>query len=659
MKIFTMKNTRIKDDVMMKKYLTGWFLVLGLMMSLFARGMAETVQRELAEPASVVIGTSTAPDGNLGLGLWSDNATDIELRLLLHGYETVSLIRMLGVAFNQTVLHDVREEVQADGDVVVIFELVPDITYNNGQLITARDYVFSLLLLASPELAALGAKPGRLEYLRGYDEYHAGTSSVLAGVRLLSETSFSMRVRAEAMPYFYGFARLEVRPYPIFVIAPGCTVADDGQGAYLQDGTAGVTETERDLQYTPGHFSMEMLTVTLLDPISGYEVNPRVTCGPYQLETYDPILRIVRLRVNDHYIGNFEGQKPAVTKLEVRYAPPDQMLSLLSMGELDIATRVADKDAVRQGRRLVDERGNVFAMEYPRTGMAMLAFACERGPLANQAVRKAVALSMDKEMICEKIGGEYARRVYGYYGKDQWMPEYVSDPAGNGELLDMPNELAQLNIPQDLSAAIALLEADRWMLNSEGNPFREHVDTMRYRNEEGRLVPLLLWFALPEESTTAQQISAILEESLGSVGIGVRSVQMSFNEALAQLYRKQERMFDVFFLSNNFSYLFDPFYELNPGEAMMDIANKTGIRDEELEKLAIELRFTPTLDRDAYAVKWLAFQRQFMETLPMLPLYSSTYFDFCSDRLERYAVDVYSGWALSVPYMRVAQRTAD
>jgi len=644
---------------MMNKRLVGWFLLLGLWMSLFAKGMAaaESTRQELTEPAPVVIGASTAPDGNLGLGLWSDNATDIELRLLLHGYETISWVRMLGVAFNQTVLHDVREEVQLDGDAVVIFELVPGLAYNNGELITARDYVFSLLLLASPELAALGAKPGRLEYLRGYDEYHAGTVPVLAGVRLLSDTSFSMRVRAESMPYFYGFARLEVRPYPISVIAPGCVVADDGQGVYLKDAAAGLTETESELRYTPGRFSIEMLTVTLLDPIGGYEVNPRVTCGPYQLETYDPILRIVRLRANDRYIGNFEGQKPAVTKMEVRYAPPSQAISLLSVGELDIATRVTDRDAVRQGRGLVDESGEVFAVEYPRTGMAMLAFACERSPLVNQAVRRAVAFSLDKDVICEKIGGEYARRVYGYYGKDQWMPEYISDPDDNGQPLNMPEELARLAIPQDLSAAKALLEADRWTLNSEGNPFQEGVDPMRYRNEEGRLTPLLLWFALPEESTTAQRISAILEESLSRVGIGVRSVQMSFHDALAQLYRKQERMFDVFFLSNNFSYLFDPFYEVNSGEAMMDIANKTGIRDEELEKLAIELRSTPTLDKDAYAVKWLAFQQRFMEALPMLPLYSNTYFDFCSNRLESYAVDVYSGWALSVPYMRIAPDT--
>ena len=111
-------------------------------------------------------------------------------------------------------------------------------------------------------------------------------------------------------------------------------------------------------------------------------------------------------------------------------------------------------------------------------------------------------------------------------------------------------------------------------------------------------------------------------------------------------------MFDVFFLSNNYSYLFDPFYEMNPSDALMDAANKTGIHDVELEMLARDLRATPAFVKDIYAVKWLAYQQRFMEVLPMLPLYSNRYFDFYSDRLETYAVDVYSGWALSVPYMR-------
>jgi len=633
---------------MMKRCIAGWLTLFFLALGLPAQDIAKA---GAPGDAPVVIGTSTAPDGHLGLGLWSDNAADTDLRLLLHGYETVSWASSLGIAFNKAVLRNVYEKPQADGDIVVTFELKPGLAYNNGEPITARDYVFSLLLLASPQIAALGAKPDRLEYLRGYEAYHSGAAAVLEGVRLLSDTSFSMRVQAETLPDFYGFAWLKAQPYPISVIAPGCRVADDGQGAYIQNAADAVHDGS--LGYAPGRFSAEMLAVTLLDPAEGYEANPRVTCGPYQLAHHDAAARTVRLQLNERYIGNYEGIKPTVERLEVRYAHPDQMIPLLQSGALDVAARVSDKDAIRRGRASVEQGEGMRAVKYPRTGQTMLAFACERGPLASGAVRKAVALSLDKDEIARQIGGEHAQRVYGYYGKDQWMPEYVSDPGDGGPPLDMQRELARLDIPQDLARAKALLEADGWTLNSRGDPFREGVDPVRYRADGGQLVPLALSMALPEESNQALRISGMLAESLRLTGIGLYSVPMPFNDMLAHLYQHQGRTFDLFFLSNNFAFLFDPSYELNPGEAMQGIANKTGIRDEELEALARGLRATPALDKDAYAVKWLAFQARFMEVLPVLPLYSSTYFDFYTDRLLVYTADQHSGWALSVPYMRM------
>jgi ABC-type transport system substrate-binding protein len=635
-------------NLMMNKRTISCLLLLCLALSPLAQGVAEE-----SEPAPVVIGISTAPAGNLGLGLWSDNAADSDLRLLLHGYETVSWTRSLGAAFNQTALSAVREEPQNDGDVVVVFELAPGLAYNDGTAITARDYVFSALLQASPALAALGARPGRLDYLQGYIAYHTGAAPMLSGVRLLSETSFSLRVRADALPNFYGFAMLELLPYPISVIAPGCRVADAGQGAYIQDAPGEAAGQRAEARYTPGRFSKEMLEATLLDPATGYEANPRVTCGAYYLEAFDADARIAHLRINPRYIGNFEGVKPSVERLEVRFTRAEEMPALLRSGALDIVTRVADPAAVREGQALAGEGGSIRAVPYARTGLTMLAFACERGPLASQAVRRAVALCLDKAAIAQEIGGPYAERVYGYYGKDQWMANFLAD-AGDGSMpIDIAAALATLDIPQDLAAAKAALEADRWTLNAEGAPFQEGVDPMRYREENGQLVPLQLWMALPEESAAARQISDALAESLGQAGIGLRSVQTSFSGVLDQYYRKQDRVFDLFFLSTGFSYLFDPFYEVNPGEAMQGLANKTGIQDAALAELARDLRATPTLDRDMYAIKWLAFQQRFMAVLPVLPLYSNTYFDFYTDRLREYAVDQYSGWALSVPYMRL------
>lgn len=52
-------------------------------------------------------------------------------------------------------------------------------------------------------------------------------------MRLIDERTFSVTVKAQYEPYFYELSYLSVYPYPIGVIAPGCEVLDDGEGAYI------------------------------------------------------------------------------------------------------------------------------------------------------------------------------------------------------------------------------------------------------------------------------------------------------------------------------------------------------------------------------------------------------------------------------------------
>ena len=56
---------------------------------------------------------------------------------------------------------------------------------------------------------------------------------MFSGVRLIDERTFSVTVKAQYEPYFYELSYLSVYPYPIGVIAPGCEVRDDGEGAYI------------------------------------------------------------------------------------------------------------------------------------------------------------------------------------------------------------------------------------------------------------------------------------------------------------------------------------------------------------------------------------------------------------------------------------------
>ncbi|MDL2318105.1 hypothetical protein LJC74_03295 [Eubacteriales bacterium OttesenSCG-928-A19] len=89
------------------------------------------------------------------------------------------------------------------------------------------------------------------------------------------------------------------------------------------------------------------------------------------------------------------------------------------------------------------------------------------------------------------------------------------------------------------------------------------------------------------------------------------------------------------------------------------MANTSGLRDTELMELARDMRDThPQNDRE-YIEKWLAFQARWIELMPMVPLYTNIYYDFYTDAVQGYNIDLYSSWALAIPYVTVGEAAAE
>ena len=90
---------------------------------------------------------------------------------------------------------------------------------------------------------------------------------------------------------------------------------------------------------------------------------------------------------------------------------------------------------------------------------------------------------------------------------------------------------------------------------------------------------------------------------------------------------------DMFYLATNFDIIFDPSVTFGPDG------------DEELYRLALDMRETEPGDLLGYMRKWIAFQQRFNEALPMLPVYTNVYFDFYIDGLHGYNIDEVSTWS--------------
>ncbi|MDL2318805.1 hypothetical protein LJC74_07030, partial [Eubacteriales bacterium OttesenSCG-928-A19] len=80
------------------------------------------------------------------------------------------------------------------------------------------------------------------------------------------------------------------------------------------------------------------------------------------------------------------------------------------------------------------------------------------------------------------------------------------------------------------------------------------------------------------------------------------------------------------------------------------VTNMSGLKDERLMGLALDMRETQPTDMESYVSKWLAFQQYFVEVMPLVPLYSNVYYDFYTSDLQNYDIMAHANWALAILY---------
>ena len=609
----------------------------------------EIVIRTLVPGSKITVGSVTKVAGQFSTDMFGNNTSDIDIRALLHGYSTVAYTDDASYTLDETVAQvDVATE-DDFGNKVYVFHVNDGLTYNDGTPITAKDYAFSVLLQSAPQMAELGASTSGYWHIQGYDQYASGERNYLSGVRLLDDMTFSLTIRANALPYYYELTYVNVTPYPISVIAPGCTVEDDGDGAYID-----------------GEFTAAVLEKTMLDPETGYCSHPMVTSGPYQLESYNGETGEVVLKANTRYVGNYAGQRPLIETVVLRETTNAQALAELADGTLDIVNKISDSQVIAEGVAQLSQ-GTLQASNYLRSGLGFLALACEQGPTSQENIRKAISYCLDQDAFVTAFTGTYGQPVYSWYGLGQWMAsEYVSTAGEDLNTYEM-----------NLDTATTLVERAGYVYNAEGDAFREGEDTVRYRLLRGtalneynaledpvveavqvgnkNLLPLEIKFARVENNRMCDLVVEQLVPNLEAIGFKVEVVDLSFEDMLAQYYREVPRECNMFALATNFTHVFDPIYTWDGEAQYQGYLNTTGIDSARLARQAARLRGTTPGDTERYLQRWQQLMTIFNDELPAIPLYSNMYFDFYANRVQNYAANAHWSWSAAILYTWVAE----
>ena len=510
-------------------------------------------------------------------------------------------------------------------------------------------------------------------YEGGVRVFADGTHPVLSGVKIITDDILTITIDHEYLPFFYELGLLSCTPYPIYAIAPGVVVKDDGKGVYLANEDGAVDEPV---------FTEELLCKTILDPETGYMYLPGVGAGPYVITSFDGTT--AEFDLNPEYKGDSKGLKPIIPHLTYTLADNETMVEKLATGEFDLLNKVTKSSTLNAALRMmrnseyVAEDGqryvnvNGFRMtNYPRTGLSYVSFACERPTVSSQAVRQAIAWCMDRDKIVRDYTAGNGLRADGYYGLGQWMLEIVSGtlPAPVEEPEESEGAEAkaaygaekaqwnELNLNKltaytvNLSKARALLDADGWTLNADG-----------LREKDG--VTLDLTLAYPEGNEVAESFEKNLIPYLAEVGIRLTLVPVPMTELLLAYYKlpetgetdgepvmfnqdTQTRDIDMFYLGSNFTILFDPSVQFIVEDGKHNWA-ATNLDDEELYELAVDMRRTEPGEALEYVKKWIAFQERFNEILPMIPIYTNVYFDFYINELQDYNVSETVTWSQAI-----------
>lgn len=613
----------------------------------------------------VVIGTSTEASGDWAYSAFvrNPNATDNAVVKLTDDMTTIESNQHGDYVINKTVVKSYERIEEENGNVTFKFVINDGLKFNNGEAVTAENFVAWHMFLTSPAGKEMGVVSAIYNMLPGGLAYRNGETNVLSAVRLYDEKTFSITIAKTGedgvtnyLPFYYDLTYASMQAVNLtYWFGEGWSVKDDGEGVYFvnADGKEFTAATVGDT-VTAGRFA----------------TGNRVTAGPYNLVSFDESSREIVLEVNENYNGNFEGQKPGIKKLVIVKTSDDTVMDMISTGQIQIYSQIADGAQVNAVLDLI-EAGTIDSSpsQYDRAGYGYFGFACDLGPAQFTEFRQAVAYLLNRVEFAQTFCQGWGSVVHGPYCTAFTMTSKT----------DIDKKVNHYDYNPE--KAVELLKQAGFVYNADGSDYVDGSGEVRYAKvteEQARyyesfnkvladgtiLMPATLNWASSEGNSVSALLTTMLASSdaTKAAGVSIVKTEMTFSSLLSYMYRQEMNgavgdfsvpTYNMFNLATGYNGgVYDESYNWTTDPEYIEQGyNVQHLYDKELDKLSMDMVYGVEPDDEAtYLSLWEKYIIRWNELLPMVPLYSNIYVSVYPNTIDNYAEDSFWGFDRAILY---------
>lgn len=643
----------------MKKFLA---LLLAVVMVLTMVACGEGKKKA---DGQVVIGTSTEASGDWAYSAFvrNPNATDNSVVKLTDDMNTIDIDQHGDYVINKTVVKSYERIEEENGNVTFKFVINDGLKFNNGEAVTAENFVAWTMFLVSPAGKEMGVVSAIYNMLPGGLAYRNGETNILSAVRLYDEKTFSITIAKTGedgvtnyLPFYYDLTYASMQAVNLtYWFGEGWSVKDDGEGVYFvnADGKEFTAETVGE-------------TVTA----ARFATGNRVTAGPYNLVSFDQSSREIVLEVNENYNGNFEGQKPGIQKLVIVKTSDDTVMDMISTGQIQIYSQIADGAQVNAVLDLI-EAGTIDSSpsQYDRAGYGYFGFACDLGPAQFTEFRQAVAYLLNRVEFAQTFCQGWGSVVHGPYCTAFSMTSKT----------DIDKKVNHYDYNPE--KAVELLKQAGFVYNADGSDYVDGSGEVRYAKvteEQAKyyesfnkvladgtiLMPATLNWASSEGNSVSALLTTMLASSdaTKAAGVSIVKTEMTFPSLLSYMYRQEMNgavgdfsvpTYNMFNLATGYNGgVYDESYNWTTDPEYIEQGyNVQHLYDKELDKLSMDMVYgVEPGDEATYLDLWEKYIIRWNELLPMVPLYSNIYVTVYPNTIDNYAEDSFWGFERAILY---------